>query len=489
MSENGDDNQSQGYCTSCGAQVRSGTAFCVSCGAQLKAGSDAPDHMNAGATPPRAVSLGSEGRFESFTRRAKALPKPSGVVVVLMALGLVMVMLLALFPLISPLLEFAGQGILLVPLFVFAVSVFGVLLEVGGVERRRLLKRLGLITLSVYFFFATYHVLLDVLGILEGGSPAWLLVLVVGSGLVYVAFVIRNRGENAMPVSPVLTGENWLATLGNVFRWVKSLPSAVKVAVVVGVLGALILFSPYVFVSGAALVGAGALALIVRTVQRMPLKQAGTITLASLALTLVFGSISDSLYHTGTGLEVSINRGGADYARDAVTKPSGYSRLEPELQELADSWPSSGSNDPLFLPTHLPFPLAEVWTNPTGGPYEIRGEERGGGDDPAYLEIQQGYSVPYNSWFPSWSPSPEPSIVVINGEPYYYADLSEVDPLGRPNYRVVFWKQSDEDLAVDGRPVQTLSMNEINHYSDPDYAVPSHEEFIRMFESVVRIDP
>jgi hypothetical protein len=343
------------YCTRCGAQVRSGNAFCVSCGARLDAASRVPEHTKAGAVPPRPTAFGAKDMFGTLMRQAKASPRPPGVVVALATLGLLMVLLVVLFPLVSPLLEFVGQAILLVPLLVFAISVFGVLFEVGWAERRRLLRRVGLISLSVYVFFATYRVLLGVLGLVEGGSPAWLLVLVAGCGLVYIAFVIRNRGENAGPVLPALAGEGWLATLGGVLRWVNSLPWIVKAAVVVGVLGTLIMFSPYVFVLGAALVGASVLALIVRAVRHMPLKQAGVVAAASLAVTLAFGGISDALYNTGTGLEMSVSTGqneasGTDtgvagtsgeakYGSDAADEaPAGYGDDLPELQREIETY-------------------------------------------------------------------------------------------------------------------------------------------------------
>ena len=328
MSGNRDSEQPQKYCGTCGAQVRPGTAFCVSCGARLGAESQASEHTNPDPTPSRPASLASEGSFETATRRVKALPKPSGIVVVMVTLGLLMAVLVTLFPLVSPLLEYASQAILLVPLLVFAISVFGLLLESDRVERRRLLKGLGLIALVTYFFFSAYHVVLESLGFIEGGGISWLLVLVLVCGLVYVVFALRNRGENATPARSAFVAD-WRVTLRNVFQWMKFLPLPVKVAVVMGILGLLSLLSPYIFVLGAALVGASVLALIVRAVQRMPLKQAGGIALASLALTVAFGSVSDALYNTGTGLELSVSPSTSDESGPDGTRSDAAARRAP----------------------------------------------------------------------------------------------------------------------------------------------------------------
>lgn len=297
------------YCTNCGAEARTDDAFCVSCGASVEPGLEAQEGSGVGPESLRPSLRNLQGAFEGLVRRLSALPRPSGVVVGLMVLASLMVLLLALFPLISPLVETLEPVGFLATLSLFALSILALLLEVGRESQRRKLRRLALISMAAYFFIAAYHMLLMVLGFIEGGPPAWgLLVLVLGSGLVYAAFVVRNRSRNALPGRSALVG-NWRGRLDGVAHWVGSLPLAAKAAVIVGVLGLLSLLSPYVFVLGAVTAVASVVALVVRAIQRRPLKQAVVAASSFVVFTVVFGVASDGLYGTGTGLTVSITSG------------------------------------------------------------------------------------------------------------------------------------------------------------------------------------
>lgn len=304
------------------------------------------------ATSSPEGSLDSKGVLEALTRRIGTLSRPSsGAVVALVGAISLMALLVVLFPLISPLLDLGSQALLLVPMFAFAASVLGLLLDLGGVGWRWRLRWFGLIALAVYFFLAAYRLVLGSLGLLEVRAPLWLTGLVLVCASAYVAFVVRNRGENVTLVRPVLAGGDWRDTLRNVFQWVRSLPLAVQVAVIVGVLGTLSLLSPYIFVLGAVLLGASVFALLLRAIRRRPLKQVGIVAVAALALTLVFGGISDALYKTGTGLMVSVGTnqdeaggvsgtlGGASHRGSAMDEmPAGHGDDLPDLQREIEAY-------------------------------------------------------------------------------------------------------------------------------------------------------
>lgn len=351
----------RGYCTSCGARLEPGNAFCTSCGAPAEAGTRATDRSATGAAPSVVAFLSGWGTtFRTLTQRIRAFFKLSGVAWGSAAVGLLMVLLVALFPLVSPAVGLAYPMVLRVPLLLFAAGALGWLIDEGGREgrRRRGFGWLALIALAVYLFAAAYRLLLGVFGFVEGSAPVWLLVLVAGCGLACAAFGVRNRGGgDATPERPSLFGGGWRHALAGVARWVKALPRGVAAAVVVGALGTLSLFSPYVFVLGAVSVVVGVVALIVRAARRRPLKGAGTVALAALALTLAFGAVSDALYRTGTGLEVSVISGTEDSRADAPSV-GGADRLASDAGGLAFSW-----SDPYTYPidpTWPPVPRYEV---------------------------------------------------------------------------------------------------------------------------------
>ena len=43
-----------------------------------------------------------------------------------------------------------------------------------------------------------------------------------------------------------------------------------------------------------------------------------------------------------------------------------YGSIDPELEKIVTDWRSSGTESPLFLPTYLPFPVAEVESRSSG---------------------------------------------------------------------------------------------------------------------------
>ncbi len=368
----------RGYCTSCGARLEPGNAFCSSCGAPAEAGTRATDRSTAGAAPSVAFPSGRGAAFGAFTRRIRAFFKLSGVAWGSAAVGLLMVLLVALFPLVSPAVGLAYPMVLRVPLLLFAAGALGWLIDEGGREgrRRRGFGWLALIALAVYLFAAAYRLLLGVFGFVEGSAPVWLLVLVAGCGLACAAFGVRNRGGgDATPERPSLFGGGWRHALAGVARWVKASPRGVAAAVVAGALGALGLFSPYLLVLGAVSVVVGVVALIVRAARRAPLKQAGTVALAALALTLASGFVSDALYNTGTGLVADIGHGsgadtasgdGGDYAeqaaRDArnterlanvVFEPDPYGAVDKQL--IDDLWVNGDTAEVVLVPMEDPF--------------------------------------------------------------------------------------------------------------------------------------
>lgn len=103
----------------------------------------------------------------------------------------------------------------------------------------------------------------------------------------------------------------------------------------------LALLSPYVLVLGAVSVVVSAFALVVQAARRRPWRQAGVVALTCVALTVIFGVVSDGIYDTGTGVEVSVT---------SVSEPDAEESGAPQYEETAPR-PMTRASERLISPT------------------------------------------------------------------------------------------------------------------------------------------
>lgn len=279
---------------------------------------------------------------------------------------------------------------------------------------------------------------------------------------------------------------------GRALSWFRDLPGAPKLVLVgVTVLVLLVLLSLVALLAAALLFGVSLIALVIRMSQGGSLKGWSMVAVASLVSVFVFGGISGALYGTSfvgssapdTGdANEAVREGpgeGADDGPAYTVPPEGeaqgstvYGSIDPELEEIIDAWRSSDTESPLFLPTYLPFPVAEVEADPHGA-----------GQQEYYLWSDNTIEISNYIRIVLLGPASTPSsyfaqdTITIDGRDYPYR-LDEQPSPG--NYVVLLWVdtergeeymyQVDMNTAVLGPPLPP-------------------EEFAEVVSSMERIDP
>jgi hypothetical protein len=376
VSERDGSGQAGRYCTNCGAEIRPGTRFCMSCGEPLDLAAQ-ENLIQAPATPSnrQGDTQRESSQQESFGEAlrtvmadifgyAKTLADPPKTTVFLLGLGSLMGLLLLLSPLVFPVLDFFGPTAFYVPLLVFAISILTLLLSGEGWARGASVRRIAVVALVVYLMVGLYRVFLMYFEASESRIAMGVLLLVVVA--VGVLFVLNDRGilgrpqENAESAGDTLRG-----LLHGGIRSARTLPRGLKILVVGAASLVLIAsISPYVFVLGGALVAMGVVALVIRALQSRPLKRTGAASVAFVALTVIFGVISNGLYGTGTGLTMGIASGseaaqGSPKHVGSKRPPSG-DRARDEQTPSDASTVQSSTYSLGTLPSDYPIPEYEM---------------------------------------------------------------------------------------------------------------------------------
>lgn len=331
MAEREGPEQPRRYCTSCGAEVRSGNTFCVSCGSPLL----------QEPSPPRQPWVTALQRQESLHQAARELLagtvgrlrliEPSRVITVLVGSGLLLGLLVFLAPLTTPVLAALGPSVFLVPLVVIAACGVVLLLEAGGTELRKRLGQILSVALAVYLFLSLYRV---VLGIEDAGRRDALGFLLLVVALACVLLALLERGTRKSSLGGSSMGNALRGALDWAAGRLRALPAPLKVAAsALLALTVLALLSPYVLVLGAVSVVVSAVALVVQAVRSRPWRQAGVVALTCVALTVIFGVVSDGIYDTGTGVEVNVT---------SVSEPDAEESGAPQYEETAPETDDTG---------------------------------------------------------------------------------------------------------------------------------------------------
>jgi hypothetical protein len=322
-----------------------------------------------------------------------------------------------------------------------------------------------------------------------------------GSSLFDTLLVQLRRAVNRL--REILSGvdANDLRRLpGRILGWFRDLPSVLTLVLVGSIVVILaVLLSPLAALISALVFGVSVIALIVRVAQRGSVKGWGTVAVASLVLMFAFGGISGALYGTGfvgssapdTGDANEVVGGGpaegVDDGPAYTASPEGaaqdgtvYGSMDPELEKIIDDWHSSGTESPLFLPTHVPFPVAEVEVHPSAA----------GQQD--YF-IWSDSTIGFSSFLrmvligPATAPSSyfSQGTIEIDGRYYPYAeDESVTGDMDREpgHYVVLLWVDTEQGEEY----MYQVEMNTAAYLSQNPLPI---EEFVKVVTSMERLDP
>jgi hypothetical protein len=359
MSENRGSRQPQRYCRNCGAELRPGTAFCTSCGEPL--GSADQNASNSGRTYSRTGrSLGSSlpGVVRSIADGCKSIAEDPRVAWVLVSACAVLGLLVLLRSAARPILQLLGPSVFLFPLLAIAAATLLLTVGVGNTGHTRTMKSVVAVAAVFYFSVGLFRAVLEIVPLSAARNVVGITLLAFAAlGALLVA---ESRGfrNTAQPRSTVRRAA------ANCGRWVGGWSTRRKTLSLGGVaLVLLLVLSAYAFVLSATDAAAPVAALAVRVGRRKTWKPAGYAVMGSVVLTLTFGIVSDALYGTGTGLEITTNAGGEERLKEETNGESGEDPAyttpasEEDVRELFSPETSNASNDPVevYLVEDYPY--------------------------------------------------------------------------------------------------------------------------------------
>ncbi len=465
MSENRGSGQPQRYCRNCGAELRAGTAFCTSCGEPL--GSADQNTGNSGRTYSRTGrSLGSSlpGVVRSIADGCKSIAEDPRVAWVLVSACAILGLLVLLRSAARPILQLLGPSVFLFPLLAIAAATLLLTAGVGNTGHTRTMKSVVAVAAVFYFSVGLFRAVLEIVP----SSAARNVV-----GITLLAFAVLGAlliAESRGPRNTVQPGGVARRIAANCGRWVDGWSTGWKLLFLGGAgLILLVVLSAYAFVLSATVAAATVLAAAVRAGRRKPLKPAGYAVLGSVVLTLTFGVVSDAVYGTGAGIEITTNSRSEEYHNERRVQQGSAATYEdevaPGLEEIARRWSLSNIESPLFVPSYLPYPVSDVEINISTSGYGFTPYEITTPSGRIALLSSGGYgSETYNENTPGVQ-----TVVLKDGRPYYYV-VEHTVPTLYGETQIRFWGDDTAFFMLTADPTIT------------------DDELLLIFESMIRVD-
>jgi hypothetical protein len=291
-------------------------------------------------------------------------------------------------------------------------------------------------------------------------------------------------GPSQIPVSSVSSQtanlkESFLYSKRKVVGWLRDLPTGIKIALGILILLVFVLLMTRIAMILAVVALVISILGIVFGVTRRKRITSWSVAAGVSVLVLATGGVTSALSENDVAGTFSGPAEG-QYEVGNVDEPA--ANVPPELEPIVEDWPDDGP--PLFLPTRLPFDVAEtIVKDSSSGSYEIRGEV--GSSSPKIEYTVLGKSFGFLSY-----PMPGASSFSIDGRSYTFVVEAESPQAG--SYSIQFWEEvgsggaeqyAEDDSLRNFRISLTDFPNEAN-----GFAPTPPDEYIAMVQSIVRID-